>query len=322
MTNNTSPNNIETPPNLLIVGNIVCDIITTIKPGEHEWGTLSHVEEPITFSPGGNGAIAALAAAKLGLAVKLAGKLGNDMFADLSYRWLKTAGVDCSLVGSVDEPGSATVVLTHPKRDRIFHHYAGPNRCLHDMNDVICDEVLSKTDALLVSSYFLLPGFHGKVAKHLMKRAKDLNKSVFLDVSWDESGKWDFQGILKYVDFLLLNSDEGRAITGEKEVKNMVPPLLSLGPGTVIIKLGKKGVHIAGTNMNEQIPPIEVATKETTGCGDIFNAAFIYANLENMTIRACGEYASAAGAYAAQFRGTENSLPTPSDIHKLIRMTH
>jgi len=315
-------NNIESPPNLLVVGNIVCDIIATIKPGKHEWGTLSHVEEPITFSPGGNGAIAALAAAKLGLSVKLAGKIGNDLFSDLAHRWLTASGVDCSLVTRTDEPGSATVVLSNPERDRIFHHYAGPNRNLHDMNEVIDDEILSKTDALLVASYFLLPGFDGKVAKRLMRRAREFDIPVFLDVSWDESGKWDIEGVLEHVDYLLLNSDEGRAITGEGRVRDMVRPLLASGPGTVIIKRGKKGVHIAGPNLNEHIPPIKVVTKETTGCGDVFNAAFMYAFIKEMNIRACGEFAAAAGAYAAQFRGAENSLPEPGDIDKLIRKTH
>ena len=321
MTDIDPPNNIESPPHLLIVGNIVCDIIATIKPGEHEWGTLSHVDEPITLSPGGNGAIAALAAARLGLSVKLAGKIGSDLFSDLAYRWLTAGGVDCSLVIRMDGPGSATVVLSDPKRDRIFHHYTGPNRALHDMNDIIGDEVLSKTDALLVTSYFLLPGFDGNTAKRLMRRAKEFDIPVFLDVSWDESGRWDFEGVLEHVDYQFLNSDEGQAITGLKGVKDMAEPLLALGPGTVIIKLGKNGVYIAGPNIREHIPPYKIITKETTGCGDVFNAAFIYAILDKKNIQACAEFAAAAGAYAAQFRGAENSLPAPGDIHELIRKT-
>jgi len=307
--------------NLLIVGNIVCDIIATIKPGEHKWGTLSHVEEPITLSPGGNGTIAALAAARLGLSVKLAGKIGNDLFSDLAYRWLTAGGVDCSLVTRMDEPGSATMVLSHPQRDRIFHHYTGPNRALHDMNDIIGDEVLSKTDGLLVTSYFLLPGFDGNAAKRLMKRAGEFDIPVFLDVSWDESGKWDFEGVLEHVDYLLCNSDEGQAITGERKVEDMAGPLLALGPGMVIIKRGKKGVHIAGPNLEEHISPYKIITKETTGCGDVFNAAFIYAILDKKNLQSCAEFAAAAGAYAAQFRGAENSLPAPGDIHELIRKT-
>ena len=307
---------------LLIIGNIVCDIITSIRPGSHPWGTLSHIEKPIAPSVGGNGAISAMAAAKLGLRVKLSGKVGDDMFTDFVLRSLDRGGVDRSLVKRTKGPGSVTVVLSDPSKDRTFFHHTGPNSELGDMETQLRDFEWGSCRALLLASYFLLPGFQGDVAKRIASRAGKHNIKVFLDVAWDESGGWDFGGILEDVDYLLLNDDEGRGITGLNSVPEMAENLLRQGPGAVVIKLGKKGVFVAGPGTREHVLSFSVKTKETTGCGDIFNSAFIYGILNGKNLIDSARFASSAGAYAAQFSGTVNSLPTLPEIRALGERIH
>ena len=310
------------PTDLLIIGNIVCDIITSIRPGSHPWGTLSHIEKPIAPSVGGNGAISALAAAKLGLRVKLAGKIGNDMFTDFVVRMLDEGGVDHSLVKRTNGPGSVTMVLSDPTKDRTFFHHTGPNSELGDMETQLCGFDWDNCRTLLLTSYFLLPGFQGEVAKRIASRARNHNIRIFLDVAWDESGRWDFEGMLGSVDYLLLNDDEGGGITGRTMVPEMAEDLLDRGPGAVVIKLGKKGVFVAGSGTREHVPSCSVETKETTGCGDIFNTAFIHGILNGKNLVDSARFASCAGAYAAQFSGTVNSLPTLPEIQALGERIH
>jgi len=302
---------------LLVIGNIVCDIIASIKPGTHPWGTLSHVEDPITLSVGGNGAIAAMAAARLGMNVMIAGKIGSNMFADFVISKMMESGVDCALVERLEGPDSVTMVLSDPTRDRTFFHHAGPNKHLRNLDTTIDNDLLEGTGALLVTSYFLLPGFDGTVAADIMKRAGSKDIPVFLDVSWDESGEWDLAYVLEHVDYFLCNIDEGRGITGHKVVQEMADELLARGVPAVIIKMGNMGVLIADNSIKKHIPAHEVDTRETTGCGDIFNAAFIYGISEKMSLVESARFASAAGAYAASFLGTVNSLPTINDILRL-----
>ena len=315
----TVPTGSRPNTDILVIGNIVCDIIASIKPGTHPWGTLSHVEEPITLSVGGNGAISAMAAARLGMDVAIAGKIGSDIFADFVISEMKKGGVDRSLVERLPGPGSVTMVLSDPTRDRTFFHHAGPNEHLGDLNATIDDELLGGTWALLVTSYFLLPGFDGPVAAAIMKRAQARGMKIFLDVSWDESGKWELDGVLRNLDYFLCNLDEGRGITGCEKVGEMADELLARGAPAVIIKMGNMGVFVATNSIKKHIPAFKVETRETTGCGDIFNTAFIHGILDNMPLVKSARFASAAGAYAVQFLGTVNSLPTINDIRKLLR---
>ncbi|MDP6157082.1 MAG: carbohydrate kinase family protein [Candidatus Thermoplasmatota archaeon] len=318
MKKKTVTGNSRTNTDLLVIGNIVCDVIASIKPGTHPWGTLSHVGEPITVSVGGNGSIAAMAAAKLGMNVKITGKIGNDMFADFVISEMRKGGVNCDLVERLDGPGSATFVLTDPSKDRTFFHHAGPNEYLRDLDGIIDDDLLEGFDALLVTSYFLLPGLDGPVAMDIMKRARTKGIKKFLDVSWDESGKWKLDEVLEHVDYFICNLDEGRGITGCEDVHEISEDLLARGAPAVIIKMGNMGVFVADNSIRKHIPVNEVVTKETTGCGDIFNAAFIQGILEKKTLVESARFASAAGAYAAQFLGTVNSLPTINDIRRQL----
>ena len=302
---------------LLVIGNIVCDIIASIKPGTHPWGTLSHVVDPITLSVGGNGAIAAMAAARLGMDVKIAGKIGNDMFADFIISEMREGEVNCDLVERLDGPGSVTMVLSDPSKDRTFFHHAGPNEHLRGLDTIIDNNLLEGTRALLITSYFLLLGFDCKVAANIMKRARTKGIKIFLDVSWDESEKWELDDVLENVDYFLCNLDEGKRITGCEDAREISDELLARGVPAAIIKMGKKGVFVADNSMRKHISAYIVNTKETTGCGDIFNAVFIYGILDNMDLVESARFASAAGAYAAQFLGTLNSLPTINDIRRL-----
>jgi len=124
--------------------------------------------------------------------------------------------------------------------------------------------------------------------------------------------------VLEHVDYFICNLDEGRGITGCEDVHEISEDLLARGAPAVIIKMGNMGVFVADNSIRKHIPVNEVVTKETTGCGDIFNAAFIQGILEKKTLVESARFASAAGAYAAQFLGTVNSLPTINDIRRQL----
>ena len=86
--------------------------------------------------------------------------------------------------------------------------------------------------------------------------------------------------------------------------------------------MGKKGVFVDAKSIRKHIPGYKVDTREPTGCRDIFNAAFIHGILENISIGEIAKFASAAGAYAARFLGTVNSLSTLNDIRRLPGESH
>ena len=55
--------------------------------------------------------------------------------------------------------------------------------------------------------------------------------------------------------------------------------LLEAGPHTVVVTLGARGSLVVRRDGAAIIPGIEVKAVDTTGAGDTFNAAFVYATL-------------------------------------------
>lgn len=109
-------------PHILVVGSLNMDLITTTRriPQSGE----SVVGLTFTSAPGGKGCNQAIQASRLGAAVKMVGKTGDDSFAETLRRSLQDAGVDTSSV--LTDPhistGIANITLdvrTKPAIDRI-----------------------------------------------------------------------------------------------------------------------------------------------------------------------------------------------------------
>ena len=90
-------------PHLNVVGSVNLDLVARVerlpRPGETVGGAA------LDRIPGGKGANQAVAAARLGASVRLAGAVGDDEFAEEALAGLRQAGVDLDV-----ERGGATGV--------------------------------------------------------------------------------------------------------------------------------------------------------------------------------------------------------------------
>src|SRR5260221_8324325 len=69
--------------------------------------------------PGGKGANQALAAARAGARVMMAGKVGRDSMADVALRELRRGGVDLHLTLPHDQPTGWALIFVHRPRRNI-----------------------------------------------------------------------------------------------------------------------------------------------------------------------------------------------------------
>jgi ribokinase len=87
---------------IVVFGSLNADLVTRVDripaPGETVIGPGYAVH------PGGKGANQALAAARAGARVVMAGAVGRDGLADVALGLLEAAGVDLSRVARLDEP--------------------------------------------------------------------------------------------------------------------------------------------------------------------------------------------------------------------------
>ena len=96
-------------PAVAVVGSINLDLVARCERLPRAGETLTDA----TFErvPGGKGANQALAAARLGAAVSIAGAVGEDPFADEALALLREGGVDLSGVQRVVEPTGVALIL-------------------------------------------------------------------------------------------------------------------------------------------------------------------------------------------------------------------
>ena len=211
---------------------------------------------------------------------------------------------------------SSTVAIVNPEGERAFLHYTGANAALQagDLKDV------PRCRWLHVSSMFLLPGLTASGIAGALKKAKKQGSVTSLDVAWDPKGEWELGDCLDSTDYFMPNIDEGRAITGKKAVEEVARELLDLGARNVVLKLGREGSFYVGEECEAfRAGPFAVKTVDSTGAGDVFDAALVYARLKGMQMRRAVVLANAAGALSVTSYGGTASAPTAQELLAFIQ---
>ncbi|MFI5729347.1 carbohydrate kinase family protein [Kribbella sp. NPDC051587] len=292
---------------LLVIGDANPDVV------------VGPVEQPILFGQrerlvpsgalllGGSAAIMACGAARLGLRVAFAGRVGDDAAGNFVRTALAERGVDVSAM-TVDPslPTALTTVLTSGD-DRAMITSPG---CLPvtSANDVPT-ALLRSVRHVHASSFYLMPELAAGIAG-LFKEAKASKATTSLDPNDDPSGRWDrmiLDPVLRVTDYFLPNASEAQSLTGHPSTQDAAGILARRGP-LVVVKDGAAGALAHDGSKVVSAPALKVTPVDAVGAGDSFDAGFVAARLNGfsrvraLTIAAaCGSLSTrAAGGTAAQ----------------------
>ncbi len=95
--------------------------------------------------------------------------------------------------------------------------------------------------------------------------------------------------------------------------------LRAMGPREVVITLGEKGsVGFDGEHFYEQ-PAFKIKAVDTTGAGDVYHGAYIYALLDGSDMAQCMRFASAVAALNCMHIGAQSGIPTLSAVQKFLK---
>lgn len=229
---------------------------------------------PVLFSTGGPVANTGLAMQRLGMAVQLMGKVGDDLYG-AAVRDLISA-VDPSLADGmiVDATShtSYTIVVNPPEVDRIFLHYSGANSTFR-ADDVRYD-LVAQSRAFHFGYPPIMASMYeagGRELVEIFRRAKATGVTTSLDMSLPDptsaSGRADWRGILvsllpsvdvfqpsaEEILFMLHRNrwEELRAAGGDaldgftpSLLHRLSDELLAMGARVVVIKLGHRGLYL------------------------------------------------------------------------------
>ena len=249
-------------------------------------------------SPGGVATIA-VALARLGVPVRLCAAFATDAFGTYLWETLEGEGVDLS--GSQRCPGWSTPltvsVASGEDRSLVTHDSPAP-----------CGPV-----ELLAG---VLPGCAVVVGLEAMPRSwlratRSSGQMVVADVAWDSTGRWSSETLEKLgdVDLFLPNADEARAYTGAGSPQIALRMLAESTPGTVVVKDGARGAWARRGSEEVFVEAIPVDALDTTGAGDVFDAAFVYACLERWTLAEQVRFANLCAGLSTRSVGGALSAP-------------
>jgi sugar/nucleoside kinase (ribokinase family) len=144
-------------------------------------------------------------------------------------------------------------------------------------------------------------------------RARGLTTS--LDTVWDASGGWDrLLPSLPHLDLLCLSGAEAGALSGEPEPARAAAWARARGVRTVAVKLGPDGCWVDGDEFCGHVPPVPADAVDSTGAGDAFAAAMIYASLQGWPLERAAGFANAVGAAATTAVGAAEGLPSIEEV--------
>lgn len=298
-------------PRILVVGSANIDFSA-------ETGRIPLAGETIvsdgeySFVPGGKGANAAVAAARLGADVVFCSRIGADSYGKQLHAVYRAEGIDTRYVITDKEKstGLAAVFLEQNGDNRIIV-YPGANRALS--SDDVEEAMISYPDALLTQFETPLDTVY-----HAIRQANAAGVPVFLDAGPALSDLSLAQ--LGKLEAFSPNENEAYAYTGirpttaENYIKICIDLYAKLNTTYVVLKLGDRGCYLYDGRMGEAFPAYHVNAVDTTAAGDAFTAALTYEYLRSGDVRSACRYANAVGALAVSGRGAFPSLPREKDV--------
>jgi len=299
---------------IICLGIMVADVVgrpLRALPGP---GRLVLVDE-MGLHTGGYAVNTATALARLGMPVDVIGKIGSDPFGDFILHQLDDRGIGARGVSRDPWVGtSASMVMVDPDGERRFVHYLGANACL-TLEDIDFD-MIENASILHVAGSLILPGIDGEPTAKLLQRAQAAGVTTFLDVVWDDTGRWmELLGpCLPHADYFIPNLEEAQALLGlepggSDEPEDVARALLDCGVGTVGLKLGADGCLVM-TDSGEvlHVPAFEVDAVDATGAGDAFAAGFIAGVWQGWPLERTARFANAVGGLCVTGLGAAGGL--------------
>jgi len=294
---------------IICLGIAVADLLGGPVRKLPERGGLQLVDHMGLFA-GGCAVNTATALARLGLPVAIIGKVGDDPLGEFLVKGLVDQNVDTSAIKKDTDAGtSATMVMVDPDGERRFVHYIGANACL-TFDDVELSTI-DRAAILHIGGCFVMPGLDGEPTLSLLRHARQVGVTTFLDTAWDAQNRWlELIGpYLPYIDYMVPSLSEARAITGLDEPAAIAYSLVEMGAGTVAIKMGADGCLVmGGDGQPHRFPAYEVDVVDATGAGDAFAAGFIAGVYMDWPLDQTAALANALGALCVTAMGAKGRL--------------
>jgi ribokinase len=306
---------------IVVVGSINLDLVTGVEriPALGETVTGKSFQ---TFF-GGKGANQAVGVARLGHAVTMIGRVGDDEFGERLRRGLNAAGVRTAGLRRTPgiSSGVASISVASNGRNTIIV-VPGANGRLAPAD--LESELPSLNSAGMILTQLEVPL---SVVAFLAAFAGSRQIPLVLDPA--PAHKLP-STLLGKVAWLTPNETETCTLCGIKSgtlnpqnAGRYAKRLLEKGPRNIVIKLGSRGAFWAGSDgASSFVPAFQVRSVDSTAAGDAFNAGLAVALLKGKLPPDAVRFASAVAALSVTRAGAQPSMPTADEVARFLSCSH
>lgn len=266
---------------------------------------------------GGPVATALVTAARLGARCKYIGPFASDPTSQMIREELMRYGLDISNCPLRNEGvSSASVILVEKdsgKRSILFQKSTTAELAASELQPEWIQ------DARILH----LDGFYGEAAQAAAEIAHQSQVLVSLDGGAGESMWEDLEGVLALVDIMVVARKFAEQVTGSDDLLDAGMLLLEkYHPQQVVITDGENGSWYWDANTHFHQPAFLVDVVDTTGAGDTFHGAYLFACLQPHWKPAFRlKFASAVAALKCLQIGGRKGIPTLEETTAFIART-
>jgi ribokinase len=254
---------------------------------------------------GGKGANQAVAACRLGAAVRFIGALGTDEAGDLAVQSLEAEGVDCTAVARIPEAASGVALITVDAQGENQIAVAPGANLLIDPG-----QVAARIGPFQPALVLAVLEISMAVVLSAAQAAKDSGARVLLNAAPAQPLP---DALLATGPLISVNADELKVIGPSAAV------LLERGVRGVVVTRGPDGSSVVTQDGEISIPGERAGiVVDATGAGDTFSGAMAALLADGLELAQAARMANAAAGLSVLRAGARGGMPTRSELEDYL----
>ena len=293
---------------VLVIGSLNMDLVARCehlpRTGQTVFGT------DFFIAAGGKGANQAVAAARLGARVAMAGCVGDDPFGHDLVAGLRRDGVHGDAVQAVAQPTGTALITIDAEGANTIVVISGANAA--------CDTRL--VDRALAGAggpgiLLLQHEIPEQANAHAIRSARAAGWFVVLNPA---PARPVVPALLPLIDIIAPNETEAAALTGASDPVEAARHLVAQGARAALVTLGSEGALYCDAGGAVRCPAVVVQAVDTTAAGDAYIGALAAALAESRGVADGLGFAAAAAGLAVTRLGAQPSLGTREEVAAFI----
>jgi sugar/nucleoside kinase (ribokinase family) len=259
------------------------------------------------ISCGGQTATTLATCQAMSLGTRYVGVVGNDDNGDRMRQELNRRGIDTAHLVTRDATNAFAVILLEKSGERVVLWSRDPKLPLRQ--DEVDPAVIKDARLLHVDD----------VDEEASIRAASIARAAGIPVTSDiERVTPRTADLLAAVTIPVFAEHVLGELTGEPEPEHGLRAMRKRHDGMLCVTLGARGAMLLDGDRLYREPGCTVEAVDTTGAGDVFRGAFIYALLKGHGPAEILRFANAAAAISCTRVGAMASVPTADETTKFI----